>query len=95
MIGSVVLLMIGSAIAGWAKGAATLIAGRSLQGVGSGGINMLTELIICDIVPLRERSKFLGIILGTFTIGTAIGPFLGGIIAQSKDWRVSSCPVLF
>ncbi len=89
MIGSVVLLMIGSAVAGWANSAGMLIAGRALQGVGAGGCNMLIELIICDLVPLRERSKFLGIILGNFTVGTAIGPFLGGVIAQSKGWRVS------
>ena len=55
---------------------------------------MLIELIICDLVPLRERSKFLGIILGTFTVGTAIGPFLGGVVAQSTDWRVSLFPLL-
>jgi hypothetical protein len=50
----------------------------------------LVELVICDVVPLRERSKFMAIILGAFTVGTAIGPFLGGIIVQSSNWRVSS-----
>jgi MFS family permease len=63
-----------------------LIAGRSLQSAGAGGTNMLIELIICDFVPLRERSKFLGIILGTSTVGIATGPFLGGVIAQSTGW---------
>jgi MFS family permease len=63
-----------------------LIAGRSLQSVGAGGTNMLIELIICDFVPLRERSRFLGIILGTSTVAIATGPFLGGVIAQSTGW---------
>ncbi len=90
MILSVVILITGSAICGWATNGAMLIAGRAVQGVGGGAMNMLVELIICDLVPLRERAKFLGVILGTFAIGTAIGPFLGGVIAQSKAWRVSS-----
>jgi MFS family permease len=90
MIFSVILLIIGSAICGWATNGAMLIGGRAVQGFGAGGINMLIELIICDLVPLRERSKFMGFILGTFSIGTSIGPFLGGVIAQSKGWRVSS-----
>jgi len=50
----------------------------------------LVELVVCDVVPLRERSKFMAIILGVFTVGTAIGPFLGGLIVQSSNWRVSS-----
>lgn len=90
MISSVVLLIVGSAICGWAKNGHTLIAGRTIQGIGGGGINLLVELIICDLVPLRERSKFMGIIMATFTVGTAIGPIIGGIIAQSSSWRVSS-----
>lgn len=60
MIGSVVLLMIGSAIAGWATSPGMLISGRAVQGLGSGGVTMLIDLIICDLVPLRERGKFLG-----------------------------------
>jgi hypothetical protein len=55
---------------------------------------MLIKLIIFDLVPPRERSKFLGIILGTLTVGTAIGPFLGGAITQSTGWTVSLFPLL-
>ncbi|CZR58356.1 related to putative multidrug transporter Mfs1.1 (major facilitator family protein) [Phialocephala subalpina] len=87
MICSVVLLIIGSAICGWATNGAMLIAGRAIQGFGGGGINMLVELITCDLVPLRERSKFMGIIMGTFTVGTAVGPIVGGIIVQGGSWR--------
>jgi len=92
MIGSVVMLTIVSSVAGWTSGAGMLIAGRSLQSVGAGGTNMLIELIICDFVPLRERSKFLSIIRGMFTVGITTGPFLGGVIAQSAGWRVGPFP---
>jgi MFS family permease len=88
MIISVAVLITGSAICGWAVNGAMLIAGRAIQGFGGGGVNLLTEVIICDLVPLRERSKFLGIILASITVGTAVGPFLGGVIVQGTSWRV-------
>ena len=64
-----------------------LIAGRSVQGIGGGGINMLIELIVCDLVPLRERGNFIGLLFGFVTIGAALGPFIGGIIVQTTTWR--------
>ena len=64
-----------------------LIAGRSIQGIGGGGINMLIELIVCDMVPLRERGNFIGLLFGFITIGAALGPFVGGIIVQTTTWR--------
>lgn len=64
-----------------------LIAGRSVQGIGGGGINLMIELIISDLVPLRERGKFLGIIFAVFALGTSIGPSVGGIIVQRSSWR--------
>ncbi|KAF8863160.1 MFS general substrate transporter [Acephala macrosclerotiorum] len=84
---SVVILIIGSAICGWVTNGAMLIAGWTIQGIGSGGITMLVDLIICDLIPLRERSKFMGIIMGAITIGTTVGPILGGIIVQGNSWR--------
>ncbi|KAG0647639.1 MFS efflux transporter aclA [Hyphodiscus hymeniophilus] len=87
MIFSVCMLIIGSGISGGATNVATLISGRAIQGVGGGGINVLIELIICDLVPLRERSKFLAIIMATFTVGTSLGPFIGGEIVQKSSWR--------
>lgn len=89
MISSVVLLIIGSAVCGWATNGAVLIAGRAVQGIGGGGINLLVEVIVCDLVPLRERSKFMGIILGVLTVGTAVGLILGGLIVQGGERRVS------
>ncbi|KAL8762524.1 MAG: hypothetical protein Q9184_001484 [Pyrenodesmia sp. 2 TL-2023] len=64
-----------------------LIAGRTIQGVGGGGVTMLVDLIVCDLVPLRERGSVMGIIFGAVTLGTALGPFVGGIIVQRTTWR--------
>jgi len=48
---------------------------------------MLIELIICDLVPLRERPKFLGLVAAIFAIGTSVGPFVGGALVQHSSWR--------
>lgn len=66
---------------------ATMIAGRAIQGIGAGGINVLIEVIVCDLVPLRQRGNYLAAIFGLVAIGTALGPFFGGLIVQYSDWR--------
>ncbi|KAF2501923.1 MFS general substrate transporter [Lophium mytilinum] len=64
-----------------------LIAGRAIQGLGAGGVNVLIETVICDIIPLRERGKFMALIFGMITIGTALGPVFAGLIVQYSTWR--------
>ncbi len=87
MIGSVVIFIIGSGICSAAHSMTTLVAGRLVQGIGGAGLNMLVELIVCDIVPLRERGNYMAIILSSITVGTAAGPFIGGIIVQRTTFR--------
>lgn len=57
------------------------------QGIGGGGIQMLNNLIISDIVPLRERGSFQALLQVAVLVGTACGPFAGGIIVQTTSWR--------
>jgi MFS family permease len=83
---SVVTFGVGSAIAGSARTANVLIAGRVVQGVGTGGTTLLVELIICDLVPLRERSKYLAIVLSVGAFGSIVGPVVGGALAKA-NWR--------
>jgi len=87
MIGSVAIFTVGSAVAGAANNGEVLIVGRAIQGLGSGGLNMLVDLILCDIVPLRERGKYIGLINAIFAIGLFVGPFLGGTIVEHSSWR--------
>lgn len=70
---STVLFMAGSTLAGVAKNVGMMIAGRTIQGVGGGGIITLGEIIVCDLLPLRERGQYTGIIAGVYAIGTIIG----------------------
>jgi EmrB/QacA subfamily drug resistance transporter len=86
MLVALALFSIGSGIAGGAQNIATLIAGRSVQGLGSAGLFVLSDLIVCDLVPLRERAKYMGLVISTGSIGTTLGPIVGGLLAQSS-WR--------
>ncbi|KAH0548310.1 hypothetical protein GP486_007996 [Trichoglossum hirsutum] len=87
MIVAIGLFTFGSGIAGGASNTAMLIAGRVIQGIGGGGINVLVDMIVCDLVPLRERTKFMGIIFAVFGMGTTVGPIIGGAIVQHTTWR--------
>ncbi|KAI2601757.1 major facilitator superfamily domain-containing protein [Hypoxylon sp. NC1633] len=64
-----------------------LIAGRAVQGAGSGGMTMIVSVIVSDLVPLQDRGYFQAIIATTFGIGMAIGPVIGGLIVQNISWR--------
>ncbi|MCJ1441750.1 MAG: hypothetical protein MMC23_002242 [Stictis urceolatum] len=84
---AVLSFMLGSGLAGGASTTGMLIAGRTIQGIGGGGIITLGEIIMCDLVPLRERGKYTGIIAATYAVGTVLGPILGGVFAESVSWR--------
>jgi hypothetical protein len=63
-----------------------LIAARTVQGLGTAGLYVLSDIIICDIVPPRHRATYLSAVLSTAAIGTTIGPVIGGALAQVQ-WR--------
>ncbi|KID81393.1 macrolide phosphotransferase k [Metarhizium guizhouense ARSEF 977] len=77
----VALFALGSGIAGGANNAAAMITGRTVQGLGSGGIMLIVELVVYDMVSPRDRGKYLGIVLSTAALGAIIGPVVGGALA--------------
>ena len=62
-----------------------LIAGRAVQGMGSRGINMIVDIIVSGMVPLRERDKYMAILLTIYFIGTSLGPYVGGAIFDTTS----------
>ncbi|KAK8061648.1 hypothetical protein PG994_008014 [Apiospora phragmitis] len=83
----VALYTLGSGLAGGANGGAMLIAGRAVQGAGSGGMTAIMGIVICNLVPLRLRSSYQAILAMTYAVGMAIGPVVGGAIMQHTTWR--------
>lgn len=84
---AVALFTLGSGLSGGSTSMRMLIAARAVQGLGGGGINLLIETVVTDIVPLRERGKYMSIVMIGSTIGASIGPFLGGVITSHTTWR--------
>jgi len=64
-----------------------MLVGRSIQGTGGGGIIALTEILITDMVPLRERGNYFALISIVWAIGSVAGPLVGGALAQAGAWR--------
>jgi EmrB/QacA subfamily drug resistance transporter len=86
MMLAVTVFAMGSAICGGANSGAVLIFGRIIQGLGTGGIDLFAEVILCDLIPLRRRGPYLAIKHVTFGVGTTLGPLLGGLFAE-HGWR--------
>lgn len=78
------LFVLGSGIAGGAASPAMLIGGRTVQGIGAGGLYVLLDIVCCDLVPLRERGKYVGLMNSFAGVAAALGPPVGGAIAQTE-----------
>ena len=73
-------------MAGVANDYMHMLIGRSLQGVGGGGIITLTSIVIADIVPLKNRAKYFGMLSAIWSLGTVTGPVIGGCFAEKSTW---------
>jgi MFS family permease len=84
---SLALFLAGSVVAACAHSFAVVIVGRSVQGIGGGGVIALTEILVTDMVPLRLRGQWFSFISSAWAVGTVTGPLLGGGFAQNVSWR--------
>ncbi|GKV73739.1 MDR family MFS transporter [Pseudarthrobacter oxydans] len=87
LMAAIVLFMAGSVVGALAENMGVLITARVIQGLGGGGLMILSQAIIADVVPARERGKYMGVMGGVFAISSVAGPLLGGWFTEGPGWR--------
>ncbi|KAL3426467.1 MFS multidrug transporter [Phlyctema vagabunda] len=83
----IVSFLVGIIVSARGQDFTAMLVGRTIQGIGGGGIILMNDLLITDLVPLRQRGKYFGIIAGIWALGSNSGPVLGGVLAFKSDWR--------
>ncbi|KAB5513367.1 major facilitator superfamily domain-containing protein [Coniochaeta sp. 2T2.1] len=84
---SLFLFLIGTIICSVAHNAATMLAGRTIQGIGCGGCIGMVDIIIADLIPLKDRAAYFGLVSLSWSFGSAAGPIMGAAFAQNVTWR--------
>ncbi|MFD3333341.1 DHA2 family efflux MFS transporter permease subunit [Streptomyces sp. NPDC058700] len=84
---AIVLFLIGSALCGIAQNMPQLIAFRAVQGLGGGGLMVLSMAIVGDLVSPRERGRYQGLFGAVFGATSVLGPLLGGLFTEHLSWR--------
>ncbi|PCE21849.1 EmrB/QacA family drug resistance transporter [Paraburkholderia acidicola] len=81
------VFLVGSALCGVAQNMMQLILLRALQGLGGGGLLVVTLAAIADVVPPAARGRYQGLFAGVFGFATITGPLLGGFLVEHLSWR--------
>jgi EmrB/QacA subfamily drug resistance transporter len=86
---ALIIFVSGSAIAGLSQNVGELIAARTIQGIGAGGLTSLAQVIMAAMIAPRERGRYSGYLGAVFAVATVGGPLIGGVIVDTSwlGWR--------
>jgi EmrB/QacA subfamily drug resistance transporter len=84
---AILIFLCGSALCGAAQSMTELIVFRAVQGLGGGGLIVLTQAAIGDVVAPRERGRYQGLFGAVFGLASVLGPLLGGLFVEQLSWR--------
>lgn len=84
---AIALFLAGSALCGIAQDMPQLIVLRALQGLGGGGLMVVTMAAIGDLAPPDRRARYQGMFGGVYGLATIVGPLLGGFLVEHLSWR--------
>jgi EmrB/QacA subfamily drug resistance transporter len=84
---AIVIFLVGSALCGISQSMTQLIVFRAVQGLGGGGLLVVTIAAVGDIIAPRDRGRYQGYFGAVFGVATVVGPLLGGFFVDSLSWR--------
>lgn len=84
---AIAIFLSGSVLCGIARSMPELIAFRALQGLGGGGLIVLAQAIVGDLLSPRERGRYQGYFGALFGVSSVAGPLLGGFFTDQLSWR--------
>jgi EmrB/QacA subfamily drug resistance transporter len=86
-ITAILLFLAGSVLGALAPTIDLLIVARAVQGLGGGGLMVLSQAIVADVVPARRRGRYMGVMGAVFGLSSVLGPLLGGFFTEGPGWR--------
>ena len=84
---SIAVFLVGSALSGLSSSMAELITFRAIQGLGAGGLIVGAMATLGEVVPPRERGKYMSYFMVVMMLATVGGPLVGGWITTAFSWR--------
>jgi EmrB/QacA subfamily drug resistance transporter len=87
MLTALAIFILGSVLCAFAPNIEILTATRVLQGFGGGGLMTLSQALVGETIPPRERGRYQGYLAGVSVSSSTFGPIAGGYLTQAFGWR--------
>lgn len=87
LLGALAIFVAGSLACATARSMSMLIGARVLQGLGGGGLMVLSQALIGELVAPADRPRYQGYFAAVFTVSSVGGPVIGGFVVNHGDWR--------